>query len=96
MYTVKKTPKTPNIIWDAKAGKPLCKFEKGIIITNDEVVVSRLKELGYEVEGEPEAKSLDDMIVKELQAFAADKGIDLGDAKKKEDILNTIKAAETQ
>lgn len=39
-------------------------------------------------------KSLDEMKVDELKAYAADKGIELGEAKNKADILAKIKEAE--
>lgn len=51
MFTVKKIPKTPNIIWDASGGIPLCKFVKGELTTNDEALVSKLESRGYEVSG---------------------------------------------
>lgn len=49
MFTVKKIPKTPNILWDAAAKKPLCRFVKGKLETNDEALADKLKGLGYEV-----------------------------------------------
>ena len=41
-----------------------------------------------------EKKSLDEMTVNELKAYAAEKGIDVSKVEKKADILATIKAAE--
>lgn len=41
-------------------------------------------------------KSLDNMKADELKAYAADKGIELGEAKKKDDILAVIKEAEAE
>lgn len=52
MYSVKKKPMTPNIIWDAEKGKTLCRFINGELKTNDEVLVEKLKELDYDVTGE--------------------------------------------
>lgn len=52
MFTVKKIPKTPNILWDAAAKKPLCRFVKGKLETNDEALADKLKGMGYEVTGE--------------------------------------------
>jgi hypothetical protein len=52
MFTVKKIPLTANTLWDEKNKKPLCKFNKGILETNDVELVEKLKELGYEVTGE--------------------------------------------
>lgn len=54
MFKIQKTPKTPNMIWDEENKKPLCKFVKGQLETNDEVLAKRLKDMGYEVSGEPE------------------------------------------
>lgn len=50
MYTVTKKPLTPNTVWDAETGKPLCKFVKGKLVTNDEQTVERLGEMGHTVE----------------------------------------------
>ena len=52
MFKVTKKPKTPNMIWDAKNNRPLCKFVKGVFETNDATVVKTLKAMGYTVEGE--------------------------------------------
>lgn len=52
MFTVKKIPKTPNILWDAAAKTPLCKFVNGVLETNDAVLADKLKGMGYEVTGE--------------------------------------------
>lgn len=49
MFTVKKKPLTPNMIWDAENNKPLCKFVKGQLTTNDEALVEKLTALGCEV-----------------------------------------------
>jgi len=35
------------IIWDAVKNKVLCKFEKGILETDDSYICNRLKELDY-------------------------------------------------
>lgn len=56
MFTIKKKPLTPNIIWDGSAGKPLCNFgHKGTITTNDRDLAEKLAALGHEVTGEAEA-----------------------------------------
>ena len=94
MFIVTKKPKTPNIVWDASVGRPLCRFVNGVYETNDEAVASKLKEMGYTVEGEADAKPLDKMKVEELQAYATEHGIDLGGATKKADILEIIQKAE--
>lgn len=50
MFTVKKKPLTPNIIWDGSAGKPLCNFgHKGTITTDDRDLAEKLAALGHEV-----------------------------------------------
>ncbi|MCD7864025.1 MAG: hypothetical protein LUG61_11120 [Lachnospiraceae bacterium] len=51
MYTIKKKEKTPNMVWDAEKGKPLCKFVKGVISTNDEELMKKLKAMGHTVTG---------------------------------------------
>lgn len=94
MFTVKKKTKTPNMVWDASNNRPLCKFVKGVFETNDEAVAEKLKGMGYEVTGEADAKSIDDMKVDELKAYAAENNIDLGEATKKADILKIIQEAE--
>lgn len=96
MFKITKKPKTPNILWDASSNRPLCRFVKGVFETNDEAIASKLKGLGYTVEGEADAKPLDEMKVDELKAYAAEHNIDLGEAKNKADILKTIQEAEAK
>lgn len=96
MFKVTKKPKTPNILWDASSNRPLCRFVKGVFETNDEALASKLKDLGHTVEGEADAKSIDEMKVDELKAYAAEHNIDLGEAKNKADILKTIQEAEAK
>ena len=91
MFKVTKKPKTPNILWDASNSRPLCRFVKGVFETNDEALASKLKDLGHTVEGEADAKPVD-----ELKAYAAEHNIDLGEAKNKADILKTIQEAEAK
>lgn len=78
MYTVTKKPLTPNTLWDAKKGKPLCKFTKGVLKTNDTDLVEKLKIMGYEVNGEPDPddESTGDGLEKDLddQNGESDKG----------------------
>lgn len=93
MFIVKKKPLTANIIWDASNNRPLCKFVKGVFETNDESLASELKDKGYVVEGEADAKPVEKMTVDELKAYAAEHNIDLGDAKSKADILKTVQEA---
>ena len=96
MFSVTKTPKTPNILCDASNNRPLRKFVKGVFETNDEALAFSLKGKGYKVEGEADAKPLDKMKVDELKAYAAEHNIDLGDATNKADILKTIQEAEAK
>lgn len=51
MFTITKKPRTPNILWDAAKGEPLCRFVKGVLKTNDVNLAGRLKDMGYEVTG---------------------------------------------
>ena len=96
MFKVTKKPKTPNIIWDASSNRPLCRFVKGVFETNDEALASKLKDQGHTVEGEADAKPIDEMKVDELKAYAAEHNIDLGEVKNKADILKTIQEAEAK
>lgn len=96
MFKVTKKPKTPNILWDASSNRPLCKFVNGVLETNNEPLAFKLKGMGYKVEGEADAKPLDEMKVNELKPYAAEHNIDLGEAKNKADILKTIQEAEAK
>ena len=96
MFKVTKKPKTPNILWDASSNRSLCRFVNGIFETNDETLASKLKDLGHTVEGEADAKPLDEMKVDELKAYAAEHNIDLGEAKNKADILKAIQETESK
>ena len=96
MFKVTKKPKTPNILWDASNNRPLCRFVKGVFETNDEALASKLKDLGHTVEGEADAKPIDEMKVDELKAYVAEHNIDLGEVKNKADILKTIQEAEAK
>ena len=79
-------------------------FVNGVSETNDAWLIKWFKEHGYEVTekpDEPEVKdeggesiSIDGMTVNQLKAYAAEKGIDLGKAKTKADILAAIEAAD--
>lgn len=55
MFTVKKKPLTPNAIWDVESNKPLCKFVKGELKTNDAALVKKLAAMGHTVSGEADA-----------------------------------------
>lgn len=77
-------------------------FVNGVSGTNDAWLIKWFKEHGYDVtekQDEPKVKDeggggIADMTVKELKAYAADKGITLGTAKTKADIIAVIEAAE--
>lgn len=58
-YTVTKKPLTANTIWDAKAGKPLCRFDKGVIHTDDDELATKLKALGHTVTENADAEQAD-------------------------------------
>lgn len=67
-------------------------FAKGTGETENSQLLDWFREHGYKVV-EPE-KAVEDMTVPELKAYADGKGIDLGDATKKEDILAKIKGGQ--
>lgn len=46
------------IVWNAQAGRPLCRFEKGEFITEDESVIKALADLGYKHD-EPLIKTIE-------------------------------------
>lgn len=94
MFRVEKKAKTPNMVWDSANNRPLCKFIKGVFETNDVTVVEKLKDMGYAVTGEPDAKPIEKMKIEELKIYAAEHNIDLGEAIKKDDILKIIQEAE--
>lgn len=53
MFTVKKKPLTPNIIWDGSAGRPLCSFgHRGLLETNDPELAEKLAAMGHMVTGD--------------------------------------------
>lgn len=77
-------------------------FVNGVSDTNDVWLIQWFKEHGYEVIDKPDEPEVEDeggggiadMTVKELKVYAADKGITLGTAKTKADIIAVIEAAE--
>lgn len=78
------------IIWDVETDSPLIRFTDGVAETDNERIAKKLKELGYKVEGESLGVDLSEMSVKELKAYADEKGIDIGDATKKAEIITVI------
>lgn len=62
--------------------------------TDDDWIASRFREKGLIVEQETTEKPLSKMKVDELKAYAEEKGIDISEAKTKDEILAAIEAAE--
>lgn len=77
MYTVTKKPLAPNTVWDAETEKPLCRFEKGKFVTDDERIAKRLEAMGHAINrtgneaGTEEQKS----------AFRVDESVSDGESK---------------
>lgn len=73
-------------------------FVNGESDTNDAWLIRWFKEHGYTIEDEQQGGEggISDMTVKELKAYAAEKGIELGEAKTKADIVAAIEAAEAE
>lgn len=71
-------------------------FTNGIGETDKPHLIEWFREHGYTVEDEQQGGEggISDMTVKELKAYAAEKNIDLGEAKTKADIVAAIEAAE--
>jgi hypothetical protein len=69
-------------------------FSRGVGLTGRKELVDWFKEHKYIVEEiKDDVKSVDDMTVDELKAYAEGKGIDLTGLTKKDDILKKIKGA---
>lgn len=60
VYTVTKKPLAPNTVWDTETGKPLCRFVKGKLVTNDEQTAERLGEMGHKVEKADDGSGVDE------------------------------------
>ena len=90
MFTI--TGKKAGIVWDAEHNKPLIKFVDGKAETADVAVAERLRALGYTVEG-CTSPALLEMTVAELNAYASENNIDLGEATKKKEIITKIQEA---
>lgn len=87
--------KKNEMIWDAETDSPLIRFTDGVAETDNERIANKLKGLGYMVEGESsEEVDLSEMSVKELKAYADEKGIDIGNATKKGEIITMIQNAD--
>lgn len=85
--------KKNEMIWDAETDSPLIRFTDGVAETDDANVAKKLQKLGYKVEGELSYNTdspLSEMSVKELKAYAEEKGINIGNATKKVDIITII------
>ena len=101
MFSVNSSKNKNGIVWDAEANRPLAKFNKGQFETEDEAVATKLKELGYEVEGEFSKK--DDspllsvkMTVDQIKAYALAKDIELKPESTKAEMVALIEAAEAE
>ena len=73
-------------------------FINGVGETEDENIIDWFKEHGYEVIEEDVTKvdkTIDEMSVEELVAYASEKEIDIGKATTQSGIIEKIKAAET-
>ena len=75
------------------------RFVRGVGVTADDRIAQLLHEKGFNVEEiqfeapvqeTPEQKAVTDMTVPELKAYAKENGIDLGEAKLKDEILCAI------
>lgn len=76
-------------------------FTNGIGETDDLHLIDWFKSNGYEVEEPEESKEpgktgFEEMTVEELQAYAEEKGIDLGKSTSQEGILKKILEAKTE
>lgn len=74
-------------------------FAQGIGETDDEKLIAWFKEHGYQVieedvKAKETEKTLDDMTVEELVAYATEKGIDIGKATTQSGIIEKIKAVQ--
>jgi hypothetical protein len=89
--------KKNEIVWDAETDSPLIRFTDGVAETDNERIAKKLKGLGYKVEGESsEEVDLSEMSVKELKAYVDEKGIDIGNATKKAEIITMIQNADVR
>ena len=57
---IKKKPLTSNILWDKEKGVQLCKFTEGKLETSDSELAEKLRDMGYEVSGEPDEEQKSD------------------------------------
>ena len=72
-------------------------FTQGVGECADPHLIEWFRKKGYTIEDEQpggESINIDGMTVKELKAYAAEKGIELGEAKTKADLIAAIEAAE--
>ena len=60
MYIINKKPLTSNILWDKEKGCQLCKFVNGRFETNDTELAEKLRDMGYEISGEPDEEKKSD------------------------------------
>ena len=60
MYIINKKSLTANILWDKEKGCQLCKFVNGRFETNDTELAEKLRDMGYEILGEPDEEKKSD------------------------------------
>lgn len=91
----KITGKKAGIVWDSVNNKPMIKFVDGVAETNDEAIAIKLRDMGYDVDSDFSLENpYQKMKVDELKAYASEKGIDLGEASNKKEIIAKIQEAE--
>lgn len=77
------------LVWDRDANKPLCKFIKKELETEDKHIIDRLIELGYEHDGEIPFDDIEEGL-DELKAKAKDLGVKGYAMMKKETLIKKL------
>jgi hypothetical protein len=77
------------IVWDAENDKPLAEFIGGSFETNEDRIIDKLDELGFESEGEQ--KTFEEMTVAGLKKLAKAKEIEGYSNMKKEELIEALK-----
>lgn len=57
------------IVWNAQANRPLCRFEKGELVTEDENVIKTLAELGYKHDEPPIIKTIETVEIEPVDGW---------------------------
>ena len=86
----KVTGMKAGILWDAENDKPMVKFVDGVAETDNEAIAIKLRDMGYAVEGD----FTPDNSYQKMKAYASEKGINLGEASNKKEIIAKIQEAE--